>query len=31
MNWIPMSEKLPPVGNCIIVTVKDHYKKTIRT
>ncbi len=29
MQWIPISEGLPPVGNCIIVTVKDHYRKQL--
>lgn len=25
-KWIPITEKLPPIGACIIVTVKDHYR-----
>ena len=29
MNWIPMSEKLPPVGSCVIVTVKDHCRNQL--
>jgi hypothetical protein len=29
MNWIPISEKLPPVGNCVIVTVKDHCRNQL--
>ena len=26
MKWIPLSEKLPPVGSLIIVTVQDHIR-----
>jgi len=29
MNWIPISEKLPPVGSCVIVTVKDHCRNQL--
>lgn len=25
-KWIPITEKLPPIGACVIVTVKDHYR-----
>ena len=28
-KWIPISDKLPPVGKCIIVTVKDHIRKQL--
>lgn len=28
-GWIPVSEKLPPLGECIIVTVKEHYRKQL--
>lgn len=28
-TWIPISEKLPPVGSCVIVTVKEHYRKQL--
>ncbi len=28
-KWIPIIEKLPPVGDCIIVTVKEHYRKRL--
>ena len=24
--WIPISEKLPPLGSCIIVTIKDGFR-----
>lgn len=26
MKWTPISTKLPPLGECIIVTVKDHLR-----
>lgn len=29
MKWIPISKGLPSVGSCIIVTVKEHYKKQL--
>lgn len=25
-SWIPVREKLPPLGACIICTVRDHYR-----
>lgn len=25
LKWIPISEKLPPLGICVMCTVKDHY------
>lgn len=25
--WTSISEKLPPIGNCLIVTVKDHVRQ----
>lgn len=25
-EWTPISEKLPPLGACIICTVKDHFR-----
>lgn len=28
-TWIPISDKLPPVGSCIIVTVKDHIRNQL--
>lgn len=28
-TWTPISEKLPPMGTCIIVTVKDHFKNQL--
>lgn len=29
VKWIPISERLPSVGSCIIVTVKEHYRKQL--
>ncbi|MBV4450691.1 DUF551 domain-containing protein [Clostridium tyrobutyricum] len=29
MEWIQISEKLPPVGTCIIATVKDHSRNQL--
>jgi hypothetical protein len=29
MKWIPISEGLPPAGSCVIVTVKEHYRKQL--
>lgn len=29
MEWISIKDKLPPVGTCIIVTVKEHYRRQL--
>lgn len=29
MKWIPINEKMPRLGECIIVTVKEHYRKQL--
>lgn len=26
-KWIPINEKLPPLGECIFTTVKDHIRR----
>lgn len=29
IKWLPITNGLPPVGSCLIVTVKDHYNKQL--